>query len=81
MLYNALEHEKGDLRVPTEDVLRTLLYEIADLLNTRPLTYANSDPADFRPLTPNDFLNRAPTAYPPARSYDDAHPRDHYRYF
>ncbi len=53
---------------------------MADLLNTRPLTYASSDPADFRPLTPNDFLNRAPTAHPPAGTYGDAQPRDHYRY-
>jgi hypothetical protein len=57
-----------------------LLYEVAGLLNTRPLTYASSDPADFRPLTPNDFLNRAPTAHPPAGTYGDAQPRDHYRY-
>jgi hypothetical protein len=79
-LYNALDQEKGAFRHPTEDVLRTLLYEVAGLLNTRPLTYASSDPADFRPLTPNDFLNRAPTAHPPAGTYGDAQPRDHYRY-
>jgi hypothetical protein len=79
-LYNSLEQEKGAFRHPTEDLLRTLLYEVAGLLNTRPLTYASSDPSDFRPLTPNDFLNRAPTAYPPAGLYDDAEPRDHYRY-
>lgn len=30
--------------------------------NSRPLTYASSDPNDYRPLTPNDFLNRAPAA-------------------
>ncbi|KZS18189.1 Uncharacterized protein APZ42_015704 [Daphnia magna] len=79
-LYNALEQEKRDFRYPTEDLLRTLLYEVAGLLNTRPLTYARSDPSDFRPLTPNDFLNRAPTAYPPAGLYSEAQPRDHYRY-
>jgi transposase InsO family protein len=77
-LYNALEQEKNSSRHPTEDLLRTLLYEVAGLLNTRPLTYASSDPADFRPLTPNDFLNRPPTAYPPAGSFDDASPREHY---
>jgi hypothetical protein len=79
-LYNALEQEKRASRHATEDLLRTLLYEVAGLLNIRPLTYASSDPSDFRPLTPNDFLNRAPTAYPPAGLYDDAEPRDHYRY-
>ncbi|XP_032781189.2 uncharacterized protein LOC116919325 [Daphnia magna] len=79
-LYNALEIESKGLHYPTEDLLRTLLYEVAGLLNTRPLTYASSDPADFRPLTPNDFLNRSPTAYPPAGTFDDAPPREHYRY-
>ena len=79
-LYNALEQEGGKFRYPTEDLFRTLLYEVAGLLNTRPLTYASSDPEDFRPLTPNDFLNRPPTSYPPAGSFDDASPREHYRY-
>jgi hypothetical protein len=69
-LYSALEQERSSFRHPTEDLLRTLLYEVAGLLNTRSLTYANSDP--FRPLTPNDFLNRPPTAYPTAGSFDDA---------
>ncbi|KAI9552585.1 hypothetical protein GHT06_020447 [Daphnia sinensis] len=40
----------------------------------------SSDPSDFRTLTSNDFLNRAPTAYPSAGLYSDAQPRDHYRY-
>ncbi|XP_057380651.2 uncharacterized protein LOC130703047 [Daphnia carinata] len=78
-LYDALEREKGAFRHPSEDVLRTVLHEVAGLLNTRPLTYASSDPEDFRPLTPNDFLNRAPTAYPPAGCYDDAQPRERYQ--
>ncbi|XP_045032663.1 uncharacterized protein LOC123474519 [Daphnia magna] len=73
-LYRALEQEGNSLRYPSEDLLRTLLYEVAGLLNTRPLTYAISDPADFRPLTPNDFMNRSPTAYPPAGTFGDAPP-------
>lgn len=80
VLYNALDQEKGNFRHPTEDLFRTLLFEVAGLLNTRPLTYAISDPADFRPLTPNDFLNRAPTAHPLAVVFDDAPPRDQYKY-
>ncbi|KAI9555042.1 hypothetical protein GHT06_020340 [Daphnia sinensis] len=79
-LLAALEQKGNSLRYPSEDLLRTLLYEVAGLLNTCPLTYASSDPADFRPLTPNDFLNRSPTAYPPAGTFGDAPPRDHYRY-
>ena len=79
-LYSALEVEAIKLRHPTEDILRTILFKIAGLLNSHPLTYASSDHADFRPLTPNDFLNRSPTADPPAGNFDDALPREHYRY-
>lgn len=49
-LYNPLEIEGSSLRQPTEDVFRTLLYEVFGLLNTRPLTYVSSDPENFRPL-------------------------------
>ncbi|KZS13019.1 Uncharacterized protein APZ42_021942 [Daphnia magna] len=76
----ALEQEGSILRYPSEDLLLTPLYKVAGLLHTRPLTYVSSDPADFHPLTPNDFLNRSHTTYPPAGSFDDAPPRDHYRY-
>ena len=54
--------------------------KIAGLLNSRPLTYASSDPDDFRPLTPNDFMNRPPTADIPAGDFSTALPREHYRY-
>ena len=60
--------------------MQTLLFEIAGLLNSRPLTYASSDPDDFRPLTPNDFMNRPPTAHVPAGNFDDADPRQQFRY-
>lgn len=79
-LYAALEIEKGVLRHPTEDMLRTLLFEVAGLLNSRPLTYASSDPDDLRPLTPNDFLNRPPAANLPVGEFQDALPRENYRY-
>jgi len=79
-LYAALNKEAVALRHPTDDTLRTLLFEIAGLLNSRPLTYASSDPDDFRPLTPNDFMNRPPTADIPAGDFSTALPREHYRY-
>ena len=79
-LYRALDEEKGKFRHPTEDLLKTLLFEVAGLLNTRPLTYTSSDPTDFRPLTPNDFMNRPPVADVPAGEFDSSLPRDHYRY-
>ena len=43
-----------------EEMLRTLLLQVAGLLNSRPLTYTSSDPEDLRSLIPNDLLNRPP---------------------
>ena len=79
-LYRALDLEKAGLRYPTDEMMRTLLAEIAGFLNARPLTYASSDPEDFRPLTPNDFLNRPPTSDLLPGSFDDALPRERFRY-
>lgn len=79
-LYAALDEEKKALRYPTDDMLQTLLFEVAGLLKGTPLTYASSDPNDFRPLTPNDFLNRPPAADLPSGDFDRALPREHYRY-
>lgn len=79
-LYAALEKEGKALRHPTEDSLRTLLFEVSGLLNSRPLTYASSDPEDIRPLTPNDFLNRPPFADIPAGDFTSALPREHFKY-
>lgn len=45
--------------MPIDEVLRTLLFEVSGILNSRPLTYTSSDPGDFRSLTPSDFLNQA----------------------
>ena len=44
-LYRALDLEKAGLRYPSDEMLRTLLAEIGGLLNSRPLTYASTDPA------------------------------------
>ena len=79
-LYRALEIEKEGLRYPTDEMLRTLLAEIGGMLNARPLTYVSTDPSDFRPLTPNDFLNRPPTYDLPPGSFSDALPRERFRY-
>ena len=81
-LYRALDLEKKGLRYPTEEMLRTLLFEVAGLLNSRPLTYTSSDPEDLRPLTPNDILNRPPTAYGPtsATETDTALPKERFKY-
>ena len=79
-LYRLLRNEKAGHRYPTEDILRTLLFEVAGLLNSRPLTYASSDPDDFRPLTPNDFLNCPVSPYSPSGYYSDPLPKELYRY-
>ena len=42
-LYRALEEEKLH-QYQTEDIMRTLVLEIAGLLNSRPLGYCSSDP-------------------------------------
>ena len=49
-----------------ESVLRTALIEVEALLNSRPLTHNNCDPADFTALTPYHFLiGRISENYPP----------------
>ena len=60
--------------------MRTLLFEVSGLLNTRPLYPASSDPADFRPLTPKDFLNMSDVHHVPPGSFVDALPKEQYRY-
>ncbi|HBI39500.1 MAG TPA: hypothetical protein DDY16_00930 [Tenacibaculum sp.] len=64
-LYRALELQKKVLRLPSEDMLRAVLFEEAGLLNSRPSTYVSSDPQDLRPLIPNDLLNRPPIGHKP----------------
>ena len=79
-LYRALEEEKKLYRYPTEVIMRTLLFDIVGLLNSRLLGYSSSDPKDTRPLTPNDFLNRPSTSYNPKGTFSDADPRGRFRY-
>ncbi len=49
--------------------LRTLLYEVAAIVNSRPLTTDNlNDPDSLEPLTPNHLITmKATTALPPPR--------------
>ncbi len=79
VLYRALEIEKEGLRYPTDKMLHTLLTEIGKMLNARPLTYVSTDPSDFLPLTPNDFLSRPPAYDLPPGSFSDALPRERFR--
>ena len=79
-LYKMMAVERMALRAPSPKVFQTLLFEVAGLLNCRPLTYVSSDPNDYRPLTPNDFLAKAPTQNAPAGDFDDANPLKQYNY-
>ena len=49
-----LLHEHGT-RLDDES-LRTLLYEVEAIINSRPLTFACSDPDDLNPLSPSNLL-------------------------
>ena len=56
---NAIHHVLGNQTL-TDEMLDTVLKEVAALLNSRPLTHLSVDPEDPEPLTPNHFLfNRA----------------------
>jgi hypothetical protein len=43
-------------RLVSDQVLNTMVAEVASLLNARPLTHLSMDPNDPDPLTPNHFL-------------------------
>lgn len=43
-------------RNPTEEILRNLLLEVMNIINSRPLTYVPVDSIDADPLTPNHFI-------------------------
>ncbi|GBP79324.1 hypothetical protein EVAR_99547_1 [Eumeta japonica] len=43
-------------RSPSEEVLHTLLLEIEQIVNSKPLTKVNTEPIEVEGLTPNHFL-------------------------
>ncbi|XP_018404104.1 PREDICTED: uncharacterized protein LOC108780788 [Cyphomyrmex costatus] len=53
----------------TFEVYYTLLVEIEDVLNSRPLTALSADPNDLTPLTPAHFLIEAPLQGVAERNY------------
>ena len=61
--------------------LKTLVEEVTDAVNSRPLTYISEDPQDPLPLTPNHFIKWkvGPIALPEADALDATHLRAAYR--
>ncbi len=55
----------------TEEVLRTILIEVENVLNSRPLGYVSSDVADPNPVTPNSLLMGRPDSSLPPVVYPD----------
>lgn len=53
-ILKSLMHEFG--HAVDDESLRTLLTEVENIVNSRPLTFPSSDPQDLDPLTPNHIL-------------------------
>lgn len=58
--------------LPTEEVLRSTLIEIENILNSRPLTYVSVDNERSPALTPNDFLVGSSNGMKPLVPFDDS---------
>ena len=58
----------------TDEVLSTVLSEVASILNGRILTSVSADPQDPAPLTPNHFLLGPPHPHVPPDTEDSFHP-------
>lgn len=56
----------------TEEVLQTVLVEIEEILNSKPLGYVSSDIADPDPITPNALLMRQPDSALPQVVYPES---------
>ena len=54
-----------DSHETSAEVFETLVVRAEGILNSRPLTAALTDPYDFKPLTPNDFLHPGDSPTPP----------------
>jgi len=64
------------------ETLRTVFYEAASILNSRPLCPSSDDPKDLEPLTPNHFLLLRSNGTPPPGVFveNDLYSRKHWRH-
>lgn len=58
-------------RVPTEEVLRSYLIEVENVINSRPLTHVPVDDSSSPALTPNHFLLGSSDGSKPLVPYDE----------
>lgn len=57
-------------RNPSDELLRSMLMEVENVINSRPLTYVPLDSEDDEALTPNHFLLRSSSGCIPMGQYD-----------
>lgn len=59
-------------RAPREEVLSTLLAEVENIVNSRPLMHVSVDPGDPETLTPNHFLLGGSSNLPTLGKFDES---------
>lgn len=59
-------------RAPRDEVLLTLLAEVENIVNGRPLTHVSVEPGSTESLTPNHFLLGTSSNLPTAGEFDDS---------
>ncbi|XP_063536183.1 uncharacterized protein LOC134745966 [Cydia strobilella] len=59
-------------RAPRDEVLTTLMAEVENMVNGRPLVHVSVDPADGESLTPNHFLLGSSSRLPLVGEFDDS---------
>ncbi|XP_053692180.1 uncharacterized protein LOC128740643 [Sabethes cyaneus] len=58
-------------RLPSDEILRSMLIEIEMIINSRPLTHLSLDTESEPPLTPNHFLLGCSNGSKPSIAFDD----------
>ncbi|XP_063371608.1 uncharacterized protein LOC134659830 [Cydia amplana] len=59
-------------RAPKDEVLSTLMAEVENIVNSRPLTHVSVEPGSDGALTPNHFLLHSPPNTPALGAFDDS---------
>ena len=70
-LLSAILNEQHLKTCKSDEQLHTLMCEIEETLNSRPLTKASDDPNDFDVITPRDLLLLRPTASLPPGQFNE----------